>query len=49
MAKTDCILTEFPGEKLSDIMKKQPPWFQALIRTLLARLRRADNALALYK
>ena len=49
VAKTDCLLMEIPGEKLTEIMKKQPAWFQALIKTLLSRLRRADNALAHFK
>lgn len=49
VAKVDCELYEIPGEKLKEIMQKQPPWFQALIKTLLSRLRRADNALAHYK
>jgi len=41
-ALVDCELVEIPHEKFEDFFKTLPVWYQALIHTLLDRLRRAN-------
>ncbi|MBF0206115.1 MAG: Crp/Fnr family transcriptional regulator [Oligoflexia bacterium] len=48
VAMSDCELIEIPGAKFDEIFSSLPTWYQALIKTMLARLRRANNKLALY-
>lgn len=41
-ALVDCELIEIPHEKFEAFFKSQPAWYQALVHTLLDRLRRAN-------
>ncbi len=45
VAQDECELTEIPSEKFEDLIKNLPPWYKALTKTLLARLRKANNLL----
>ena len=42
-AVTDCELLEIPHEKFIAFFNKLPKWYQALINTLLDRLRKANS------
>lgn len=41
-AMSDCVLMQIPHHMMDDIEKKLPPWYKALMRTLLDRLRKAN-------
>ena len=41
-ALSDCELVEIPSENFESIMSTQPKWMQILIKTLVARLRKAN-------
>ena len=41
-AISECELVVIPQEKLESVIKKQPNWYQALVKTLVDRLRRAN-------
>lgn len=45
VAQDECELSEIPSEKFEDLIKQLPPWYKALTKTLLARLRKANNLL----
>jgi CRP/FNR family transcriptional regulator, cyclic AMP receptor protein len=42
MAISDCQCIEIPREKFDKLFEKLPPWFFALLNTLLDRLRKAN-------
>lgn len=42
-AVTDCTLTVIPRAKFDASMKQLPKWYQALVHTLLDRLRKANT------
>lgn len=40
---TDCEILVIPADKFDTILSELPKWYQALIKTLLDRLRRAND------
>lgn len=42
-AISECELTVIPHAKMQAVLKSLPPWYQALVNTLLDRLRRANT------
>jgi len=43
IASSDCELVEIPHAKFQELFNKQPQWYQKLIKTLLERLRAANQ------
>tara|TARA_R110000868_G_scaffold159516_17_gene388453 strand:- start:8289 stop:8636 length:348 start_codon:yes stop_codon:yes gene_type:complete len=42
-AISECVLTVIPRKKFEQSMKQLPKWYQALVHTLLDRLRKANS------
>ena len=42
-AVTDCKLFQIPLKTVEEVLKTQPAWFEAFIKTLAGRIREADS------
>jgi len=44
---TDCVIVEIPSAKFEKIFASLPNWYQALIKTLLERMRKANQKVSI--